>query len=80
MAAQIRNTIELLTSILCENGTTKIRAETFRQAKFDQEEAVSLYPHVQLHLHFFFLFCCCCCVNVLLYWAIQYEYLEMFMS
>ena len=47
MAAQIRSTIELLASILRENGTTKVRAETFRQAKFDQEEAVGSHSPSQ---------------------------------
>jgi hypothetical protein len=40
--AQIRETIELLTKILFENGTLKIKAETFRAAKFNGFEAVSI--------------------------------------
>ncbi|KAK3588755.1 hypothetical protein CHS0354_024237 [Potamilus streckersoni] len=38
--AQVREVIELLTKILRENGTTKIKAEIFRLAKFDKDEAV----------------------------------------
>ena len=38
--AQIKATIELLLRILRENGTTKVAAETFRQAKFDNGDAV----------------------------------------
>ena len=41
--AQTRNTIELLTKILEENGTSKIRAETFRLAKFNDKDAVCIY-------------------------------------
>lgn len=40
--AQIRNTIELLTKILRENGTSKVKAETFRLAKFNEDDAVSV--------------------------------------
>lgn len=38
---QIKETIELLTKILRHNGTSKIKPEAFRQAKFDKNEAVS---------------------------------------
>ena len=38
--AQIKATIELLLRILRENGTTRVSAETFRQAKFDHKDAV----------------------------------------
>ena len=41
--AQIRGTIELLSRILKCNGTSKIKAETFRQAKFNGKEAVGLF-------------------------------------
>ncbi len=43
MMAQIRQTIELLTKTLNENGTCKVRAEVFRAAKFDQDDAVSFH-------------------------------------
>ena len=36
----IRNTIELLADILHENGISKIKAESFRLAKFDKPDAV----------------------------------------
>ena len=39
--SHVRGTIETLTKILKENGCSKIRAEIFRQAKFNQDEAVS---------------------------------------
>ena len=38
--AQIRGTIELLSRITRENGASKVKAETFRQAKFNGKEAV----------------------------------------
>ncbi|CAH1791815.1 unnamed protein product [Owenia fusiformis] len=38
--ANIRETIELLTRVLKDNGTRKIKAEVFRLAKFDNEAAV----------------------------------------
>ena len=38
--AQIKQTVELLTRILRCNGFSRIRSEIFRQAKFDQPEAV----------------------------------------
>ncbi|XP_062591021.1 tubulin epsilon and delta complex protein 1-like [Saccostrea cucullata] len=37
--AQVRETIELLTFILNENGCSKLKAEIFRSAKFDKDEA-----------------------------------------
>nr|XP_022329007.1 uncharacterized protein C14orf80 homolog [Crassostrea virginica] len=37
--AQVREIIELLTHILNENGCTKLKAEVFRLAKFDKDEA-----------------------------------------
>ena len=37
----MRETIDLLTKVLKGNGTSKIKAETFRLAKFDKPEAVS---------------------------------------
>lgn len=37
--AQVRETIELLTHILNENGCSKLKAEIFRLAKFDKDEA-----------------------------------------
>lgn len=40
--AQVRETIELLTHILNENGCSKLKAEIFRLAKFDKDEAVRL--------------------------------------
>ena len=40
--AQTRKTIELLTKILEENGTSKIKAEMFRLAKFNHKEAVCI--------------------------------------
>lgn len=39
--AHVRETIELLTHILNENGCSKLKAEIFRLAKFDKDEAVS---------------------------------------
>ena len=39
--AQIRSTIELLATILKENGATKVKAEIFRLAKFNDNSAVS---------------------------------------
>lgn len=44
--AQIRNTIELLSKILTENGTCKMKAESFRLAKFNQIEAVGPFWHL----------------------------------
>ena len=41
--AQIRGTIELLSRILRSNGASKIKAETFRQAKFNGKEAVRTF-------------------------------------
>ena len=38
--AQIRGTIDLFTKILRENGASRIKSEVFRQAKFNQEDAV----------------------------------------
>lgn len=40
---QIRNTIDLLTKILQANGTTQLKAEIFRLAKFDRPEAVCIF-------------------------------------
>ena len=40
--SQVKETIDLLTRVLRGNGTSKIKAETFRLAKFDKDEAVSL--------------------------------------
>jgi hypothetical protein len=40
--AQVRVTIELLTNILNESGCSKLKAEIFRLAKFDKDEAVIL--------------------------------------
>lgn len=40
--AQVRETIELLNHILNENGCSKLKAEIFRLAKFDKDEAVRL--------------------------------------
>lgn len=40
--AQVRETIELLTHILNENGCSELKAEIFRLAKFDKDEAVRL--------------------------------------
>lgn len=37
-----RSTIELLSEILHENVDVKVKAETFRAAKFNRAEAVSL--------------------------------------
>ena len=41
--AQIKATIELLLKILKENGTTKISAETLRQAKFNHNASVRIH-------------------------------------
>lgn len=38
--AHVRETIDLLTKVLRSNGTSKIKAEVFRLAKFDKNEAV----------------------------------------
>lgn len=38
--SQVKETIDLLTRVLRGNGTSKIKAETFRLAKFDKDEAV----------------------------------------
>ena len=40
LMAQIRTAIELLTTILFENGTSLLIAEIFRLAKFNKDEAV----------------------------------------
>ena len=40
--SQVRDVIELLTKVLKSNGTTKIKAEIFRLAKFDKDEAVRM--------------------------------------
>lgn len=37
--SQVKETIDLLTKVLRGNGTSKIKAETFRLAKFDKDEA-----------------------------------------
>ena len=39
--SQVKETIDLLTRVLRGNGTSKIKAEIFRLAKFDKDEAVS---------------------------------------
>jgi hypothetical protein len=39
--AQIRQTIELLCKVLRDNGTSLLKAETFRLAKFNNDDAVS---------------------------------------
>ena len=39
--AQVREIIELLTHVLNENGCTKLKAEVFRLAKFNKDEAVN---------------------------------------
>ena len=36
----MKETIDLLTRVLRGNGTSKIKAEIFRLAKFDKDEAV----------------------------------------
>lgn len=47
--AQVRETIELLVKILRGNGTSKIKAESFRLAKFNNDTAVSVTMQ-----HFFY--------------------------
>lgn len=44
---QVRETIELLCRILAENGTTPIRAEILRKAKFDSLEEVGLRQNLE---------------------------------
>ena len=39
--SNVRTTIELLLKLLRENGTLKLKAEIFRLAKFNEDEAVS---------------------------------------
>jgi len=39
--AQIKQTVELLTKILRSNGLSKVKAEVFRKAKLDSDDAVS---------------------------------------
>jgi hypothetical protein len=38
--AQVRDTIELLVKVLNGNGVSKIKAESFRLAKFNNDTAV----------------------------------------
>ena len=47
--ARIRNTIELLVNILQQNGLTELKAETFRLAKFDDDNAVSRQTSLSLY-------------------------------
>ncbi|ELT99332.1 hypothetical protein CAPTEDRAFT_222625 [Capitella teleta] len=51
--SQIRNTIELLTKILRENGTSKVKAETFRLAKFNDDNAVAVMWKLLFELLYF---------------------------
>jgi len=48
--AQIRGTIELLTRILFDNGTQKVKAEIFRSAKFNGLDGVSNCQYRRLHI------------------------------
>jgi hypothetical protein len=46
--AQVRDTIELLVKVLNGNGVSKIKAESFRLAKFNNDTAVrSFYSLLQ---------------------------------
>ena len=40
MPKEVRETIELLCSILSENGVAHVKAETLRKAKFDHPDVV----------------------------------------
>ncbi|XP_023931041.1 uncharacterized protein C14orf80 homolog [Lingula anatina] len=51
--AQIRDTIELLTKVLKDNGTHNLKAETFRLAKFDNDDAVSSFWRLLFELIYF---------------------------
>ena len=54
--AQIRTTIELLTNIFKENGCSKVKAEIFRLAKFNSNEAVNklYYCIINFHKQYYF--------------------------
>ncbi|KAK3092916.1 hypothetical protein FSP39_008842 [Pinctada imbricata] len=51
--AQVRETIELLTNLLTENGTSKTKAELFRLAKFNKDEATLPFWRLLFELLYF---------------------------
>lgn len=51
--AQVRETIELLVKVLRGNGTSKIKAESFRLAKFNNDTAVSVTKQANFHIVIF---------------------------
>lgn len=53
MSSNIRGTIEILSNILRENGSTRVRAEAFRLAKFDQEDAVEAFWRLLFELLYY---------------------------
>ena len=46
---RLRETIELLSKLLYENASLKVRAEVFRAAKFNNVEAVSVDRLLQIY-------------------------------
>ncbi|XP_041351646.1 tubulin epsilon and delta complex protein 1-like [Gigantopelta aegis] len=50
---QVRETIELLSTILVENGTSLVHAEHFRLAKFDKNDAVPVLWRLLFELLYF---------------------------
>jgi len=48
---RLRETIELLSKLLYENASLKVRAEVFRAAKFNNVEAVSVDRLLQIYKH-----------------------------
>ncbi|XP_060079230.1 tubulin epsilon and delta complex protein 1-like [Ylistrum balloti] len=51
--SQVRETIELLTKLLRRNGTSKIKAEVFRLAKFNNDEATVPFWKLLFELLYF---------------------------
>ncbi|XP_069116586.1 tubulin epsilon and delta complex protein 1-like [Argopecten irradians] len=51
--SQVRETIELLTKLLRRNGTSKIKAEVFRLAKFNSDEATVPFWRLLFELLYF---------------------------
>ncbi|KAJ8309115.1 hypothetical protein KUTeg_013989 [Tegillarca granosa] len=51
--AQVKETIELLTKVLNRNGTSKIKAEIFRLAKFNDEDATESFWKLLFELLYF---------------------------
>ncbi|XP_033734862.1 tubulin epsilon and delta complex protein 1-like [Pecten maximus] len=51
--SQVRETIELLTKLLRRNGTSKVKAEVFRLAKFNSDEAAIPFWRLLFELLYF---------------------------